>query len=404
VAYPNDLVLVVRHGSVTASDFFIQSPDRTCADPPAASYTLARYAVSSGVGPGMAADFFVCVRTSFGTWLRYDVLAGDGSDNPDIGWDVPVGAELLTDGGDAGSLTSDGYARYVATEPGTHAVLRASHAAGNLSDTIDIFFDPQAADTLSVTSPNTGASASAACTALPAAPPGSGSVESCLISNQAEQVRILASGPGIPAPVDVSSDGWIVLGIVPGAATCGVDFAAGRERIVTAGAPAGTGGICGTSLRAVLDAASVPAGSVTPATWDLAVLTGPYGKLTRPPPLTLNGVGGLASIETSGVASTYAGPVTIETSWWSAGWPGAASPIGLVTDDPAVARPLTSRYWTPGFAPLGVVAGGTDLARPGTPYFAMLAGGVIPSTSSAIIKVWVPGFDMSVGTLVTTIP
>lgn len=431
-----DVTFTVRRGSVSASNFFIQAPHLTCNDPPAPSHTLARYRTTTpGIPNGMGADFYVCTRPSFGAWLRFDTYYNAPTDHPNIGWSVSVNPTLLVDGASSGPVLSDsGYIRYNPAVSLSNAVLNAQFAAVGLGDSLDIFVDTDVAESLALVSPNTGTSASAACTTLAAGAPGSGTIESCLLGRdpavgltqpgQAELYRVTATGPGITAPIDVTSDHLIVLavadGSVPGptpAGACGAgswSIGGPWDQIITAQRPALTSaGYCNARITA--DVTGITSVNVAQAAADLAILTGTRTSFTTSTPaITMTGAGAIGVVATSAVASTTPGLVTVNTSWWNVGLvsgvPGVATAAttrtGLVSTNPFAANPWTSAYWTPGYVPDGIdMLGATgDLVIPGMPEYSFLYAGPVPAAQTSSVVARIPEVSSSANITVTVNP
>ncbi|MCC7542972.1 MAG: hypothetical protein IT379_42545 [Deltaproteobacteria bacterium] len=425
-----DTTLTVRRGSISASNFFIQSPDRTCNDAPASNWTFGRYRTTdAGLSNGMGADFYVCLRPSFGAWLRYDLGDDGATDHPDIDWGMPLnpivgGQAAFIEGAGPGSGNDRGYVRYNSahTVPATGQLV-AAHTAAGLSDSLDMFSVVDVATALTVTSPNSGASASATCTALATSAPASGTMDGCLLSNQSELFRVSASVAGVAAPIDVTSDHLVTMsamfeGTCPGALT----FSSGpndfyRGQIATVGTvPMSFRGYCNSRLTANV---ALAAENVDDAIVDIALLSQNIVSYTTNPAglaLTLTGAGSVGAITTQAGASVGGSTVTVNTSWSQIGMTpvlgvascsgtvpvtGTLTDCGLNSTNPSAANPWTSRYWTPAFAPAGILtvssvvtpgapADDVDVTVPGTPEYSFVYAGAVPAAQTSSIVARIP--------------
>lgn len=429
-----DTTLTVRRGSISASNFFIQSPDRTCNDAPASSWTFGRYRTTdAGLNNGMGADFYVCLRPSFGAWLRYDLGDDGATDHPGVQWGMPIDPELPPTGsgifafvqGIAGTTAGNdrGYVRYNSAYniPATGQL--QAIAPGGLSDTLDMFSVVDVATALTITSPNSGASASATCTALATSAPATGTMEGCLLSNQSELFRVSATVAGVASPIDVTSDHLVTMvpafeGTCPGALT----FSSGpndfyRGQIATVGTvPMSFRGYCNSTITADV---ALAAENVTAAVIDVALLSQNIVSYTTNPAglaLTLTGAGSIGAITTQAGASVGGSTVTVNTSWSQIGMnpilavascsgtvpvTGTLTDCGLNSTNPSAASPWTSRYWTPGFGPAGILtvasvvtpgapADDVDVTVPGTPEYAFVYAGAVPAAQTSSIVARIP--------------
>jgi hypothetical protein len=252
-------------------------------------------------------------------------------------------------------------------------------------------------------------------------------MEGCLLAGQSELYRVSATVAGVAAPIDVTSDHLVQLTAMfeggpsgcPGAITFSGETTGYRGQIATVGAvPMSFRGYCNSRITADINAAALPTENVDAAQVDIALLSQSITSFTTNPAglaLTLTGAGSIGAITSQAAASVGGSNVTVNSSWSQIGMSvavptrcsgtvpatGTLTDCGLTSTNPSAANPWTSRYWTPGFAPAGIitVAGAfsssdvtddTDLTVPGTPEYSFVYAGAVPAAQTASIVARIP--------------